>query len=67
MPPRPLSSMKKNDRVKIIPKEQNVNFEPGADRKLNDKEMSLEDACSVFQDYDEMVDDNGIVIENHKN
>ena len=40
MPPRPLSSMKKNDRVKIIPKEQNVNFEPGADRKLNDKEMS---------------------------
>jgi hypothetical protein len=32
--------MKKNDRVKIIPKEQNVNFEPGADRKLNDKEMS---------------------------
>ncbi len=32
--------MKKNDRLKKIPIEQNINFEPGADRKLNEKEMS---------------------------
>jgi hypothetical protein len=28
--------------------------------------MSQEDECSVFQDYEENVDENGNIVENHK-
>ena len=33
-----------------------MNLEPGADRKFNEKEMSQEDACSVYQDYEDNED-----------